>query len=360
MLVTHFTPMAPGKSGMYESTKDQIKYERKEGLDSHLIDAMNPKGFDITDDWLTTIRWDKAFDADIWVVHSNIPPPLFEYIKKDENRSKHKLVTIMHGPVENMLFKEFAFSLKNIQEPAFTITHINAVWDYDACVVLNQHEYDISILFDENDRLVYIPNSIDLERYTKSFKWEYHNRPAIISCDYPRLEKLPVHIMFAMPKVIEKVPTARLNMYALPVVDIEFYRNIVCRSKKMHLLRSCMENFQMRSNTVGPFIAGADIGFNSNYSGIMSRVHMEMMANGVPIISYNGDYTPYHVKIFDLNSIAEQIKKCWDDLTDSRKKVKQKTVDYAYKNFDRGIHVKKYVKLYQGLMEGKNAKEIQI
>lgn len=353
MLVTHFTPMAPGKSGMYESTKDQIKYERREGLESELIDAVVPDGFDREDNWLKTVRWDKAYDADVWVVHSNLPPPLLDYIKKEENRKKHVIVTIMHGPVENMLLKEFAFNLKNIQEPAFTITHINAIWDYDACVVLNQHEYDVSVLFDEYDRLVYIPNSIDLERYTNSSKWEYQSRPAIISCDYPRLEKLPTHIIFSMPKVIEKIPTARLNMFALPVVDIEFWRNILCRSKKMHLLRMCMENFQMRSNTVTPFIAGADIGFNSNYTGIMSRVHMEMMASGVPVVAYNGDYTKYHAKIFDLDSIAEQIELCWNDLNSSD--LKNETIQYAHENFDRGFHVKQYVKLYEKLKEKKHA-----
>jgi len=341
--------MAPGKSGMYESTKDQIKYERREGLDSNLIDAVNPKNHDITDDWLTSSLWNKAYDADIWVIHSGLPPPLFEYIKKEENRKKHILVSIMHGPVENMLLKEFAFMIKNIQEPAFTVTHINAIWDYDACVVLNQHEYDISVLFDENSRLVYIPNSIDLERYENGFAWKYQNRPAIISCDYPRIEKLPLHIIFSMPKIIAKIPTAKLNVFALPVIDIEFFRNILCRSKRMHLLLNCIENFQMRSNTVDPFIKGADIGFNSNYSGIMSRVHMEMMAAGVPVVSYNGDYTPYHAKPFDLSSIAEQIEKCWIDLNDNTKNLRQATKEYAFANFNRAVYVKKYIELYQKL-----------
>ena len=355
MLVTHFTPMAPGKSGMYESTKDQIKYERKEGIDSRFVDSVNYKMPGTFDDWLEAVDWREALDADVWVVHCNIPPPLLEYIKhSEENRKKHKLVTIMHGPVENMIFKEFAFMLKNIPEPAFSVTHINAIWDYDACVVLNQHEYNISSLFDENDKIVHIQNSIDLERYAKGFAWEFSNRPAIISADVPRVEKLPIHIVFAMPKVIEKIPTARLNMYALPVVDIEFFRNIICRSKKMHLLRKCMENFQMKSNTIAPFIRGADIGFNSNYSGIMSRVHMEMMAAGVPIVSYNGDYTEYHAKIFDLDSIATQIARCWEDLNNPEKKLREKTKEYAYKNFDRAVQVKKYVELYQKLKEGKD------
>ena len=357
MNVVHFTAFSPGKSGMYESTKDQIKYERREGLDSNLIDNLRSEDEyvgRIDDGWLETIQWRKALDAGVWVIHSGLPPPLKDYIIK--NRDKHVVISILHGPCETMILKEFSEMLRSEHEPAFSVQHINSIWDYDACVVLNQHEYDISILYDEHDRLVYIPNSIDLERYEpaseKNLAWDYANRPAILSCDVPRLEKIPVHILFAMPKIIERIPTARLNMFALPLHDIEFFRNLICRSKKMQLDFDCTENIAMKSNTLAPLMRGGDIGFNSNYTGIASRVSMEMMAMGVPVVSYNGDYTKYHAKIFDLESIAEQIELCWNDLQGTD--LKQKTIEYARKRYDRSVYVKEYVKLYQKLMEGKN------
>jgi len=351
MFVVHFTPFAPSKSGMYESTKDQIKYERIEGLDSHLIDPVRPNFVDGVDGDIKTIDFRKAMDADIWVIHSNIPPPLKDYIR--ENRDKHVTVAILHGPVENMLLKEWVYLEKNIEEEgAFTITHINWMWHHDACVVLNKHEWEISRFFDEYDKLHYIPNSIDLERVQlEGYKWKYLNHPAIISCDVPRIEKLPVHIIFSMPEIIEKIPGARLNMFALPFVHIEYFRNLFCRSKERILDFKCCENIQMKNNNLIPFIRGADIGFNSNYSGICSRVHMEMMALGVPVVSYNGDYTKYHARAFDINSIAEQIEQCWNDLqfTDLANEV----IEYAHKNFDRSHHVKKYVSLYEKLLEAK-------
>ena len=353
MIVTHFTPMVPGKSGMYQSTKDQIKYERREGLDSQLID-IRPKFDGKTDEWLTTQNWEVAKEADIWTVHSGIPEPLQLYIQDPDNRKKHIIVSILHGPVEHMLLKEWGFLSKVLpEEGPFTLTHINAIWNWDACVVLNKHEYDISVLFDENDKLVYIPNSIDLENVPiDGHAWKYTHRPAIISCDNPRIEKLPAHILFSMPKVVKEIPEARLNMFALPLHDIEFYRNLVYRSKHQDLTWTCCENIQTSMNTLDPFIRGADIGFNNNYSGIASRVQMEMMALGVPVISYNGDYTKYHAKIFDIDSIAEQIVQCWGDLNSSD--LKKETIEYAMKHFDRSVHVKKYVKLYEKLKEEKN------
>jgi glycosyltransferase involved in cell wall biosynthesis len=350
MRVAHFAVFSPTKSGMYESTKDQIKYERREGLDSIFVDGVRPdlheKG--LKDDFLEPVNWRLALDANVWVVHSNFPPPLREYIQVPANRAKVKIISIHHGPVEHMLFKEWFFTERSLDmghETAFTMTHINAIWNWDACIVLNQHEYDISVLFDENDKLIYIPNSIDLENCDPDgMAWEY---------------TLPVHLLFAAPKIVERIPTARLNMLALPFVHIEYFRNIVYRAKDRCLDQNRCENIQMTMNTLAPLIRGADIGFNSNYSGICSRVHMEMQAMGVPVVSYNGDYTDYHAKVFDLDSIAEQIERCWNDLNDSSKNLKEKTMAYARENYDRGKAVKQYVNLYQGLLDNKKLKEIR-
>jgi len=98
---------------------------------------------------------------------------------------------------------------------------------------------------------------------------------------------------------------------------------------------------------------GADIMFNNNFSGILSRVGMECMAMGIPVVSYGGDYTKYHAKIFDLDSIAEQIHKCWKDLSRDGSTLRQDTINYANENFDRAKEIKKYVKLYQDLLRNK-------
>jgi glycosyltransferase involved in cell wall biosynthesis len=99
---------------------------------------------------------------------------------------------------------------------------------------------------------------------------------------------------------------------------------------------------------------GGDIGFNNNMSGIASRVSMEMMALGVPVISYGGDYTPYVAKIWDLDSIAEQVERCWADLMTPGSTVREDTRKYATENYDRAKHVKAYKKLYEDLLGKKN------
>jgi glycosyltransferase involved in cell wall biosynthesis len=347
MFVAHFAWWAPRLSGLFESTKDQIKYERKEGLRSEFVHCEeNDNLKDVVDDgWLSPISWEECKKADLWVMHSKIPEgELWEMAFK--NKDRKPVVAVIHGPAEHMLLTEWATDRANSD---FN-THINLAWRYDAAVVLNKHELDILELYDQYDRVIYIPNSIDLENYPREgFKWDYLKHPVILSCDVPRVEKVPSHIIWAMPRIADRIPTARLNLFSLPLEPIGLWRNLFCRSKN-RLLDNLTETVQLKNSNLKPFMRGADIGFNNNISGIASRVTMEMMAMGVPVVSYRGDYTRYHAEIFNLESIAQQIEQCWKDLNDPKKKVREETIAYAQEHFDRGKEVKKYVKLYNDLL----------
>ena len=336
-------------SGMYESVKDQIKYERREGMQSDLIDPdennKNGRPELVDDGWLSPVSWKVAEEADIWVCHAKIPSEL-----KQAYFDKKVTVCVLHGPSEHMLLKEW---MTERRVEAFHL-HIRILWSYDATVVLNQHEYDIMQLFDEHDRLYYIPNSIDLERYQdrKVPKWNYQYHPAICSFDVPRLEKLPASLIWSGPRIRKRIPDARLSIFSLELESISTWRNMFCKSKHRNLELAC-ENIQFKSNDLRSYMKGADIVFNNNYSGILSRVGMECMAMGVPVVSYGGDYTKYHARIFDLDSIAEQMEYCWNDLRAPDSKLRQETRRYANKNFSRAREVKKYVKLYESLLSKK-------
>jgi len=347
MFAVHWGNWGPRVSGMFESCKDQVKYERRAGIRSefaihHYDDDDDPDEERIDDGWLTPITWDEAKKADVWVLHSAFPQDL-----KDVAKTK-TTVAVLHGPTEHLALKEWAKTSGSSLN-----THINLLWNLDATVCINQHEYDIMKLYDERGgRCHYIPNSIDLERVKDVTPWEYDNHPAIISCDTPRIEKLPMHIVWAMPYLQELVPSARLNLFSLLLEPIAIWRNLFARAHKRKLESAC-ESIQLANRNLFPFQAGADIGFNNNYSGIASRVTMEMIAMGVPVVSYNGDYTKYHAKIFDLHSIAEQIAKCWADLTAEGSTLKKDTITYARDNFDREKEAKKYVALYEKLLSDK-------
>ena len=88
MKVTHFTTFAPAKSGMYESTKDQIKYERREGLESDLVCTFHPDNDGMKDDWLVTQPWRSAMDSDVWVIHAGLPLPLKNFVEASQKNRR--------------------------------------------------------------------------------------------------------------------------------------------------------------------------------------------------------------------------------------------------------------------------------
>jgi len=346
--VVHWTNWSPRKSGMYESVKDQVKHERKAGIESDMADPHDKSRggrTEIDDGWFSAVSWEKAKKADIHVLHSWIP----DEIKKIKGK-KH--VAVLHGPNEHMLWKEFTSDRK---DEAFNL-HLRILWQYDATIVHYEHEKAILELYDEYGRLHLVPNSIDLERYQETkgdLVWQYKNHPAILSCDTVRLEKLPAQIMWAMPKIAKRIPEARLSLFSLPLEGISTWRNMFCKAKGRELENLC-ENIQFEINDLRPFMRGADIGFNNNMNGIQSRAQMEMMAMGIPIVAYNGDYTPYIAKIWDLDSIAEQVERCWKDINKEGSQVKEETRRYARKHFDRSVAVKQDIEIYRKLLEKKN------
>lgn len=352
MKICHFANWAPRQSGLFENTKDQIKYERRAGLQSEFVVSHNENPSDrIIDDWLKPISWNESKDADVWVMHSCIPEKLKEL-------SKDKItVAWLHGPTEHMLLQEWA---SKREDTKFNL-HINVVWKYDATVALNQQCYEIMKLYDEYGKLHYIPNSIDLENYpTDGYAWPYHHHPAIIACDTPRIEKLPSHIIWAMPRITKLIPDARLNLFSLSLEPIGMWRNIFCRAKRRSLESAC-ENIQLENTDLRPFMRGADIHFSEIISPVISRVVMESMALGLPVVGrpilQNGkQYTKYPIDIYGLESIAKQVSKCWKDIGKDKDKVRKESIKFAQENFNRAIEVKKHIELYEKLSEKKYGK----
>ena len=105
---------------------------------------------------------------------------------------------------------------------------------------------------------------------------------------------------------------------------------------------------------VRPFIRGADISFNNNLHGIHSRASvMEAMAMGIPVVAYCGgeNYTPYIAMTWCLESIAEAIERCWQDIqTRGREAVASECRAYAEAHFNMEKAAGQYKQLYEELL----------
>jgi len=340
MKILHFSNYAPRKSGLYECTKDQIKYERKFGIDSQMAvyELKTPHEHWVDDNWLKPVSWDWAEQADIFVIHRGLP---LEVEKKFPNKKK---IVVIHGTSDFLVLDEV--SSKADRTPFNT--HINLINRNDACVAVNEYDYDIYKLYDYYDKLTYIRDSVDLERFNlEGYKYPFMYHPQIIFCDSLRINKNPSHIIWAMRKIQEKIPNARLTVVSLDLETILTWRNIILRSARGALCGLC-ENVLMEMTEIRHLLRGADILWNGNISGIFSRVEMEAMACGCEVVGWGNEYSQWQPKSHKLQDIADCVVDCWNTIKDNREEARKRVYQIASDNFSMETNVRdKYIPLYK-------------
>lgn len=344
--VSHWCQFCPNLSGMYVGLVDQIKYERLNGIRSELLDPNNeyPPEW-MRDGWLRPKPWKWAIsDAHVWVLHRAIPARLK---KMSQN---YGTVFVMHGSAHSMLISEQS---SNGRHKNFN-GNISNLWNFDRSIALDENDYEIMRNYDENERLVFISDAIDLEEASlEGDKWNYTYRPAIITTDTVRITKLPAELLWAMPKVCERIPDARLNWFSFPRLEAPTYRNLLVRSKKQEL-STLTETIVMQGiSSLFPFVRGADIGFINEIHGRPGRTVPEKLALGIPVVSYRGKYTKYHAVAWDMDSIADAIEECWNDLQDHREKIRMECRKYAEDFFDMAKISKQYIQVYNQVADAK-------
>jgi glycosyltransferase involved in cell wall biosynthesis len=341
--ILHFANYAPRKSGLYECTKDQIKYERKYGIDSQMAvyEYENPCEHWNDDGWMKPVSWDWAENADIFVIHRGLP-------KEVENKfPKTKQVVVIHGTSDFLILNEI---LTKANETSFN-THINLVNNCEASVSVNLYDYEILKLYDYYNKLNYIQDSIDFERFNlEGYKYPFLWHPQIIFCDSLRINKNPSHIIWAMKKIHEKIPTAKLTIISLDLETILTWRNMLMRSKGGSLFHLC-ENVLMEMTEIRQFLRGADILWNGNVSGIFSRVEIEAMACGCSVISWDDTYTKWKPKTHNIEDIANCVVDCWNERKENIENNRQENYEIAFKNFNIETNVKeKFIPLYNKIL----------
>jgi len=333
MKAAHFSSWAPSRSGLFEAAKDLVLAERAAGIDSMFINmsVADPEkhlaecpGGRLDEANLKPSTWEEAKDAKIWVVHRGIPAELVEEAKK------HYTIMAIHGSPEHVLINDIENS-GNVQ--GFN-DHINMVRNYSKAVALNEHDFHIWKLYADPGQVVHIEDSIDVSRYSpEGYAWEFHGLPAILYADVCRNIKLPFTLYWAMAGIHEKLPEARLEMYGLPFAEINTFRNTMVRASNINLLGT-LESVQLITSDLRPMMRGAHIGVNPNLSGVKSRVTMEMMACGLPVVASNGDYPIRQYRTYDTVGLERAICVAWEDIKKDIPAAREKARAWAVEHWD--------------------------
>jgi glycosyltransferase involved in cell wall biosynthesis len=337
--VAHWSLWAPGRSGLFHAVIDQVKYERRVGLDARFIhcDIRDPDPTRFTEEGITALGWASAMDCDIWVLHRSIPNELMSTLPKK------KSIAVLHGTSEIMVLHEIE---SGGRDDKFNM-HVDFLNQFNRIVTITESDTQIMKLYENGrNKVVYIGDAIDLEKYTiEGHAWEFKYRPAIISTTNVRVNKNPAPLFWAMPEIIKVIPRARLNIFGLTLADIMTWRNLILKSNAISI---AVENIHNQFYDLRPFLRGADISFNSNYSGIFSRDSMEAMACGCSVVAYSNEHTPYACHR-QTPSIVSAIKRAWDDLIADPEQQILKNRQYAEEHFDMKKAVDKYIEVYNSL-----------
>jgi glycosyltransferase involved in cell wall biosynthesis len=347
MRIAHFARYTPRRSGLYEATRDQILAERAAGLDSIFVDyeirdpvkvTQSDPSADFCDEGLTVATWEEAKDCDVWTLHRGIPQELMPLFKQK------RTIAVLHGTTEGLLLDDVASE----GEKAGVNMHISILWDYDATVAVNEHDYRIMQLYDKNKTLHFVHDAIDVNRYSpEGYAMEFRGEPAILAADMVRPNKTPANLLWAIPHVRKLYPKARAEVFSLELGPIILWRNIVVRSPDSGL-RGGIETIQLMGSDLRPAMRGADIGWNCNISGIPSRTAMETMACGTPVLSSTGVFTPIPSHPFDTSVIASSLCRLWEMIEKDQPAWREAARAYAVENFNVKLAVEQgFIPLYE-------------
>jgi glycosyltransferase involved in cell wall biosynthesis len=339
MKVVHFSNWAPKRSGLYECAKDQIKYERKLGIDSQMAiyETEIPNSSLIDDEWLKPITWNECKDADLFVIHRGLPKELEDLKKPD--------IMVIHGTVEFLMLEEL---FSHAEKTPFN-THINLIKNCDASVAVNQHDHQIYSLYDLGNKLTLINDSIDTERFQIEGNKYPYTHTQVLFCDSLRPNKFPSHAIWAMAEVAKKRPNVKLTIVGLDLLGILTWRNLILRSPNNHLAAN-IENIQLLTNDNPSYMRGASIVINGNMSGIPSRVELEAMACGCQVVGY-GNFTKWTCKPFDTIDMANKILDCLKYIEEDPTKARLEARQYVLDNHSMEKNIEKYISLYKKVLK---------
>lgn len=348
MKVAHFSLFAPHRSGLFSYVIDQIKYERRLGIESIFIHSdienPDPNRFTYRDDSLdrevVARPWSEALDAEVIILHRSIPWKLNDLI------AKKKSIAILHGTSEILMLHEVESSGSNDK---FNM-HVQFMDTFKKVVTITKSDTDIMKLYEDNDqrknKIVYIPDAIDMEYYSlEGFEFPYRYRPSIISTTNVRINKVPSFTVWAMPEIIKRIPKARLNMFGLNLAEIDTWKRLILKSPSISV---AVENIHGQFMDLRPFLRGADISVNANNNGVFSRDSMEAMALGCSIVAPTNEHTKYAYHR-QIQSLADAIQSAWEDRISNPERVIEENRAYAEEHFCMKKAVDKFVDLYNNM-----------
>lgn len=267
--------------------EDMVKGEKALGLSSVLVDCDNPQEVEL------------ANDADIQVRHTRIPET------KDLGNSK--IVWVAHGAMESGFWQSVHGGNGHGGNDLFMMA-LHYLGKSDAVVTFWQRQRRIwQSLCDKNTIVDYVPMGVDLDFWQpvkNTGKWA--GTPSLFTAENSHSFKSPFDLFIAWPWVTEKIPTARLHCFYLPMDQHRHIFPLIHRNGaafKSYVLPSMLTADGLRQA-----FSATDFYIGLVRYGDHNRMTMEAKASGAKVISYKGNiWADYWIDEGDQREIANQL-----------------------------------------------------
>lgn len=195
-----------------------------------------------------------------------------------------------------------------------------------------------------------VRRGVDLKFWTPvGEKTEYIMRPHLLYADALRLVKLPFSLLFAVKKIQRHLNQMHMRLILTDPKQELKWSNLITSLQIEHLCPLILGVVM----DPRPIYRGVDIGISPVLWGLTSRVPVEIMASGTPVICYKGlDDSPiYGARVEDSpEDIAAGVLRLWDKIQADPEGERIKARRVAEKNWDINDMAKSIIKVCESVM----------
>jgi glycosyltransferase involved in cell wall biosynthesis len=243
-------------------------------------------------------------------------------------------VFVIHGSLEASLYSELDPSQHKFASLSVAIQLMNSC---DASIAIHRRQYDNYKQFDYSNKLSYVRRGVDLERWRPTgSKMNLDGEPAVLYGEQWRHQKDPLMSLYAMYELGRKNKNARLHVY-----NCEDYRDTWQEVMYAGRFHEILGKWQLSGHQTFPeqWYRGASMTISPNLMGEDSRVSIESLACGTPVVAWDSnpfeDYkATVRAKPFDYVDMANKIQGLHEQMQYNGKKIRAECVKYAKENFD--------------------------
>lgn len=351
--IAHFVYYGPKRAGMYETARDLCLAECELGHDAKLVDT---SWVDLKEEPPQTFRYDRgldvasvnwAADADVFVLHSRIPPGL---------AGKKPTVAVLHGAPEYVFYSEL---FRHKQGDGGYTTLIAYGKDESIRKFITfwpRHErYWKAILGDEKIEVVSAP--VRASEFTPDGPEESFAKSGKFNlgfCDTwrPTFFKDPFQIIVGVRTFWQRFPDVRLQLFAIPTDRKRTDEWGGLWDRNINAIRAqgdfIGDIWQLHTDIAKVYRALDAI---VTASVDASRVIREALSCGTPIVApYGCPYTNYPCDIGDPSSVADSLCELRKDLEEKPEEVREHCLTTA-RQFSDADAARQFVAVLERVLE---------